>query len=252
MEAVVSSVHRLLLYAVQTVAGGTLLRRTRERKEHISDYLNRLSGYARNARLQVEKGQHDAKDHVEQFLLTWDDDRLKQDLGRLHLNDVRELGEILVSLLKGEERLIARGATQQFREDDVSGAGDLESSCSDGSFSDDSQRHLAAANESERRNAAEGTYARADRRFRRNDQAGRGDSREQPDAEHRERDNRRRSAASAHYCNRRCKLCKQVHDAGQCELYRHLQGFVKYTRAKEAKSDLPAKLRTFIDEGHVN
>ncbi|KAG3002648.1 hypothetical protein PC128_g8940 [Phytophthora cactorum] len=115
MEAVVSSVHRLLLYAVQTVAGGTLLRRTRERKEHISDYLNRLSGYARNARLQVEKGQHDAKDHVEQFLLTWDDDRLKQDLGRLHLNDVRELGEILVSLLKGEERLIARGATQQFR-----------------------------------------------------------------------------------------------------------------------------------------
>ncbi|KAG2910045.1 hypothetical protein PC117_g19509 [Phytophthora cactorum] len=56
-------------------------------------------------------------------------------------------------------------------EDDVSGAGDLESSCSDGSSSDDGQRQLAATNESERRSAAEGTYARVDRRFRPNDQA---------------------------------------------------------------------------------
>ncbi|RAW19860.1 hypothetical protein PC110_g23698, partial [Phytophthora cactorum] len=112
-------------------------------------------------------------------------------------------------------------------EDDVSGAGDIESCCSDGSSSDDGQRHLAAANKSEHRSAAEGTYARADRRFRRNNQAGRGDSRERPDAERRERDNRRRSFGpcaacggrnhSAHYSNRRCKLCKQVHDAGQCE-----------------------------------
>ncbi|KAG3072436.1 hypothetical protein PI124_g3255 [Phytophthora idaei] len=115
MEAVVSSVHRLLLYAVQTVVGGSLLRRTRERKEHVSDYLNRLSGYARNARLQVEKRQRDAKDHVELFLLTCDDDRLKQDLGRLCLNDIRELGGNPGELAKGEERLIARGATQQFR-----------------------------------------------------------------------------------------------------------------------------------------
>ncbi|KAG4050640.1 hypothetical protein PC123_g14132 [Phytophthora cactorum] len=72
-------------------------------------------------------------------------------------------------------------------EDDVSSAGDFESSCSDGSSSDSSQRQLAAANESERRSAAEGTYTRADRRFRRNDQVGRGDSRERPDTEHRER-----------------------------------------------------------------
>ncbi|KAG3146834.1 hypothetical protein PI126_g13149 [Phytophthora idaei] len=85
---------------------------TRQRKERICDYLNRLNGYARNARLQVEKGQRDAKDPVEPFLLNCGDDRLMQDLGRLRLNDIREL---LVSLLKGEERLIASGATQQFR-----------------------------------------------------------------------------------------------------------------------------------------
>ncbi|KAG3054384.1 hypothetical protein PI125_g25868 [Phytophthora idaei] len=332
----------------------------RERKEHICDYLNRLNGYARNARLQVEKGQLDAKDHVEQFLLTCGDDQLMQDLGRLRLNDIRELEDVLMSLLKGEQRLVARGATHQYRyegdsyrrgdarnrsegwseqdrsnrrerrnynprdrrdydrgdrrdygrrdrlredtrraprvtfaeaeerdlvadlngrgpntqrasthrdvwsdsEDDVSGAGDLESSCSDGSYSDDGQRQLAAANESERRSATEGTYARADRRCRRNDQAGRGDSRERPDTERGERDNRRRSFGpcaacggrnhSAHYCNRRCKLCKQVHDAGQFKLYRHLQGFVKYARAKEDKSDLLAELRTFIDKSHLN
>ncbi|KAG3076157.1 hypothetical protein PI124_g20353 [Phytophthora idaei] len=88
---------------------------TRERKEHISDYLNHLNGYARNARLQVEKGQSDANDHVEQFLLTCGDDQLMQDLGRLRLNNIRELEEVLVRLLKGEERLIGRGATQQFR-----------------------------------------------------------------------------------------------------------------------------------------
>ncbi|KAG2769310.1 hypothetical protein PC129_g23458 [Phytophthora cactorum] len=79
---------------------------TRERKEHICNYLNRLNGYARNARLQVEMSQRDAKEHVELFLLTCGDDRLMQDLGRLRLNDIREL-EDLMSLLKGEERLVA-------------------------------------------------------------------------------------------------------------------------------------------------
>ncbi|KAG3133532.1 hypothetical protein C6341_g22497 [Phytophthora cactorum] len=231
-----------------------------------------------------------------------------QDLSRLRLNDIRELEEVLTTLLKWEERLVARGATQQSRyegdsyrrgdarnrsesrsnsrerrdydrhdrrdydrgdrrerreqdrpredirraprvtfaeaeerdwvadlngrrpntrrastrrdvwsdsKDGGSSAGDFESSCSDDSSSDDDQRQLVAANESERRSAGEGTYARADRRFRRNDQAGRGDSRERPDTEHRERDNRRRSFGpcaacggrnhSAHYCNRRCK-----------------------------------------------
>ncbi|KAG3057486.1 hypothetical protein PI125_g25392 [Phytophthora idaei] len=38
-----------------------------------------------------------------------------QVLGQLRLNDIRELEGVLVSLLKGEERLVTRGATQQFR-----------------------------------------------------------------------------------------------------------------------------------------
>ncbi|KAF1785592.1 hypothetical protein GQ600_13165 [Phytophthora cactorum] len=38
----------------------------RERSEHLCDYLNRLSGYDRNACLQFEKGGRDAKEHVQQ------------------------------------------------------------------------------------------------------------------------------------------------------------------------------------------
>ncbi|KAG2759344.1 hypothetical protein PC129_g17610 [Phytophthora cactorum] len=37
----------------------------RERSEHLCDCLNRLNGYARNARLQFEKGGRDAKEHVQ-------------------------------------------------------------------------------------------------------------------------------------------------------------------------------------------
>ncbi|KAG2910549.1 hypothetical protein PC119_g13044 [Phytophthora cactorum] len=37
----------------------------RERSEHLCDYLNRLNGYARKARLQFEKGGRDAKEHVQ-------------------------------------------------------------------------------------------------------------------------------------------------------------------------------------------
>ncbi|KAG3129904.1 hypothetical protein PI126_g20732 [Phytophthora idaei] len=37
----------------------------RERSEHLCNYLNRLNGYARNARLQFEKGGRDAKEHVQ-------------------------------------------------------------------------------------------------------------------------------------------------------------------------------------------
>ncbi|KAG3135493.1 hypothetical protein PC128_g26055 [Phytophthora cactorum] len=261
---------------------------TRERKEHICDYLNRLNGGKNDSSPEAllnstgTKGTPTVAATLETEAKAEYDRGDRRDYGRRERREQDRLREDTrraprVTFSEAEERdwvadLNSRGPNTQRAstrrdvwsdsEDDVSGAGDLESSCSDGSSSDDGQRQLAVANESERRSAAEGTYARVDRRFRRNNQAGRGDSRERSDAERRERDNRRRSFGpcvacggrnhSAHYCNRRCKLCKQVHDAGQCKLYRHFQGFVKYARAKEDKSDLPAELRTFIDEGHLN
>ncbi|KAG3107792.1 hypothetical protein PI126_g24921 [Phytophthora idaei] len=63
------------------------------------------------------------------------------DLGRLRLNDIRELEEVLMSLLKGEERLVAGGATQQFRyEGDSYRRGDARNQSEDRSEQDLSNR----------------------------------------------------------------------------------------------------------------
>ncbi|KAG3248672.1 hypothetical protein PI124_g6663 [Phytophthora idaei] len=142
---------------------------------------------------------------------------------------------------------------------------------SDGSFVDN-DRHLAAANEGERRTAAEGTYARSDNRQPRgnipdrdrgSNQDRRGgergfyqdrrggersfnqDSRGRRDFN---RDNRRPQygpcavcggmSHSAHYCNKRCMFCNQAREAGQCELFRNFQDLAKFVRIKGMKEEL--------------
>ncbi|KAF1774181.1 Retrotransposon gag domain [Phytophthora cactorum] len=77
----------------------------RERSEHLCDYLNRLNGYARNARLQFEKGGRDAKEHVQQFLVTCGDDNMAESLYHTRVNDIHELEEIIEDVLKGKERM---------------------------------------------------------------------------------------------------------------------------------------------------
>ncbi|KAG4039692.1 hypothetical protein PC123_g24763 [Phytophthora cactorum] len=206
----------------------------RERSEHLCDYLNRLNGYARNARLQLEKGGRDAKEHVQQFLVTCDDDNMAESLYHTRMNDIHELEEIIEDVLKGKERMAKRdGVTRHSRsrdsrrdephdrqsrrdrresdrrrddyrntprvtladaslddllaelegreatrsgtersdgehhahEDDQDEYNHYQSddASSDGSLVDN-DRPLAAANESERRAAAEGTYTRSDNR----------------------------------------------------------------------------------------
>ncbi|KAG2806909.1 hypothetical protein PC129_g18064 [Phytophthora cactorum] len=79
-----------------------------------------------------------------------------QDLGRLRLNDIRELEDVLMSLLKGEQRLVARGATQQFRyEGDCYRRGDARNRSEGWSEQDRSNRR-------ERRDRRD--YDRGDRR----------------------------------------------------------------------------------------
>ncbi|KAG2764100.1 hypothetical protein PC116_g27127 [Phytophthora cactorum] len=85
------------------------------RKEHICDYLNRLSGYALNEHLLIVEGERDAKLHVDQFLLTCGDDRMMGDLGWLGLSDIRQVEEVIDYTLKCEERTIARSAIRQPR-----------------------------------------------------------------------------------------------------------------------------------------
>ncbi|KAG3158667.1 hypothetical protein C6341_g14337 [Phytophthora cactorum] len=80
----------------------------RERSEHLCDYLNRLNGYARNARLQFEKGGREAKEQVQQFLVTCGDDNMAESLYHTRVNDIHELEEIIEDVLKGKERMAKR------------------------------------------------------------------------------------------------------------------------------------------------
>ncbi|KAF1781426.1 Retrotransposon gag domain [Phytophthora cactorum] len=168
----------------------------RERSEHLCDYLNRLNGYARNARLQFEKAVPGDVG----------DDNMAESLYHTRVNDIHELEEIIEDVLKGKERMAKRdGVTRHSRsrdsrrdephdrqsrrdrqlegreatrsgtersdgehhahEDDQDEYDHYQSddASSDGSLVDN-DRHLAAANEGERRAAAEGTYARSDNR----------------------------------------------------------------------------------------
>ncbi|RAW20517.1 hypothetical protein PC110_g23041, partial [Phytophthora cactorum] len=87
----------------------------RERSEHLCDYLNRLNGCARNARLQVEKGGG-AKDHVQQFLVTCGDDNMAESPYHTRVNDIHDLEEIIEDVLKGKERMAKRdGVTRHSR-----------------------------------------------------------------------------------------------------------------------------------------
>ncbi|KAG2883494.1 hypothetical protein PC129_g22371 [Phytophthora cactorum] len=158
---------------------------TRERKEHICDYLNRLNGTLatlastrlrlndiRELLMSLLKRENDVSPKA--LLNSSDrssrrerrdyDRRDRRDYGRRERHEHDRLREDTrraprVTFADAEERdwvayLNGRGPNTQRAsicrdgwsdsEDDVSGAGDLESSCSDGSSSDDSQRQLAA------------------------------------------------------------------------------------------------------------
>ncbi|GMF66476.1 unnamed protein product [Phytophthora lilii] len=229
-------------------------------KEHICDYLNRLNGYARNAGIQFENGGRKARDHVQRFLETCGDRGLERRLCHIRVKDIHELEEMIMDILKIDERNSTRESSQhpsrsrdstrrreeRRREDsrdhysrrdrrdrdydrrrddsrnvprvtlaeasvtdicaelqerdvrssrgecprntqrnilnsgseaDSDGLSDdsrqLSDTRSDGYSSDGSDRYLVAANDNERRAAAEGTYARTDNRGPRGDPANR-------------------------------------------------------------------------------
>ncbi|POM79974.1 Hypothetical protein PHPALM_2245 [Phytophthora palmivora] len=105
-----------------------------------------------------------------------------------------------------------------------------ESSDSDSS-PDGEYGHVVAANDSERRAAAEGTFARSDHRHPRggnghfNKDRGYG------------RDNRQR------------QLCKQVHDAGKCDALNELTNLL---RSKVEKKDLTPELQSLLTEPAID
>ncbi|POM81332.1 Hypothetical protein PHPALM_716 [Phytophthora palmivora] len=48
---------------------------------------------------------------------------------------------------------------------------------------------------------------------------------------------------SAHFCRRRCKFCKQVHEVGQCELFRRYEKLASFVKNNVDKSKVPEELQ---------
>ncbi|GMG17874.1 unnamed protein product [Phytophthora fragariaefolia] len=76
----------------------------RKENEPICDFLIRLNGYARTAKIQYEKGGDDAADHVEQLLLNCGDDGIMDLLYPLQLADIQRVEKISNKKILGEKR----------------------------------------------------------------------------------------------------------------------------------------------------
>ncbi|OWZ19080.1 LOW QUALITY PROTEIN: hypothetical protein PHMEG_0006728 [Phytophthora megakarya] len=118
----------------------------------------------------------------------------------------------------------------------------------------DERGHVAAANDHERRAAAERTFARS------GNPHPKGDGNFSNDRSHaRDNSSGRQSydpcaacwglTLSVHYCYKRYKLCKQVHDAGKCEAFNELASLL---RSKVDKNDLTPMLQSVMYEDPLN
>ncbi|OWZ13654.1 hypothetical protein PHMEG_00012981 [Phytophthora megakarya] len=260
----------------------------REDKEHVCDYINWLNGYARNAGVQFENGGCEAKDHVEQFLDTYDDRSLEERLCHVRVKDIHDLENMINDILKRRDRKTKRDSyalsnlvtalneTSVGPQTGQSGSYDHEYESNKDSFGDGERRvdevrysyrgseydyagedergHGAAANDHERRVAAEGRFARSDNRRPKGDRHFNNDR-----GFARDNSNRRQQYGpcaaceglthSVHYCYKRCKLCKQVHDAGKCEAFNELASLL---RSKVDKNDLTPMLQSVLAEPAVD
>ncbi|OWY94148.1 hypothetical protein PHMEG_00036206 [Phytophthora megakarya] len=84
----------------------------REDKEHLCDYLNQLNGYARNAGIQFDKGGRKARDHVKRFLESCGDRGFERRLCHVKVYDIHELEEMIIEILKVDDRESAKGSSQ--------------------------------------------------------------------------------------------------------------------------------------------
>ncbi|KAE9059737.1 hypothetical protein PF010_g30503 [Phytophthora fragariae] len=287
----------------------------RKENEHICDFLLRLNGYARAAKIQYETGGPQAASHVEHFLLHCGDDAVMDQLYPQRLSDIQRVEKIINQKLLGDKRKKQRDRTtssrvRESRRDD--GSRRNESKRSDGyrekrrddqrdrredrrerrsedrerrvtladasvedlraalderrashetnfydSSSDGSDRDAAAESSSESGSdyidagvTAESkrpSYRGSSSSTRQNSaprSPGRTDSRGYPPRRDESSERRRYGPCGAcgadgydaHFCRRRCKFCKQVHDVGSCELF---QRFEKLSCRNTLKISLP-------------
>ncbi|KAE8898931.1 hypothetical protein PF007_g20575 [Phytophthora fragariae] len=87
----------------------------RKENEHICDFLLRLNGYARAAKIQYEAGGPQAASHVEHFLLHCGDDAVMDQLYPQRLSDIQRVEKIINQKLLGDKRKEQRDRTTSSR-----------------------------------------------------------------------------------------------------------------------------------------
>ncbi|OWY91393.1 hypothetical protein PHMEG_00040046 [Phytophthora megakarya] len=233
----------------------------REDKEHVCAYLNRLNGYARNVGVHGQDGRRrrdGGRNEVSRSNYRRDDRRRDESQYRPRITLAEALSGLVTAL---NETSVGSQTSQQAPYDQEYESN--EDSFGDGERRDDEDRysnrgseydyageeergHVAAANDHERRAAAEGTFARSDNRRLKGDghfNNDRGFTRDNRNG----RQQYGPCAAcgglthSVHYCYKRCKMCKQVHDAGKCEAFNELASLL---RSKVDKNDLTPMLQS--------
>ncbi|KAE9271055.1 hypothetical protein PR003_g30629, partial [Phytophthora rubi] len=95
----------------------------RKENEHICDFLLRLNGFARAAKIQYEAGGPQAASHVEHFLLHCGDDAVMDQLYPQRLSDNERVEKIIKQKLLGDKRKkqrdrTATGRVRESRRDD--------------------------------------------------------------------------------------------------------------------------------------
>ncbi|KAE8969746.1 hypothetical protein PF011_g26683 [Phytophthora fragariae] len=95
----------------------------RKENEHICDFLLRLNGYARAAKIQYEAGGPQAASHDEHFLLHCGDDAVMDQLYPQRLSDIQRVEKIINQKLLGDKRKkqrdrTATGRVRESRRDD--------------------------------------------------------------------------------------------------------------------------------------
>ncbi|KAG6621872.1 uncharacterized protein IUM83_07447 [Phytophthora cinnamomi] len=74
----------------------------RKENEPVCDFLIRLKGYAKSAKIQYESKGPDAADHVEHFLLNCRDDDIMDLLYPQQLDDIKKVEKIINQKILGE------------------------------------------------------------------------------------------------------------------------------------------------------
>ncbi|OWZ04090.1 LOW QUALITY PROTEIN: hypothetical protein PHMEG_00024069 [Phytophthora megakarya] len=123
----------------------------------------------------------------------------------------------------------------------------------------DEDDFVAAANEVERRNETDGTYARSDVRVPKTEQS-RGFNRDHRFQRQRNTDRFPQRqygpcgacgdmSHSTHFCRRRCKFCKQIEEPGLCDVF---QERTKLFFLKVDKKDIAPELQILLFGEHLN